>query len=530
MTIAEQPEAEQNGANPLGPLPVPSLAAVVLAHGTPALGRSFRLHRPRGAFCHAGWCQQCLVRLPGGGRALGCCLPSGDGRSVGRGALDPLRLLGRLAESLPPWFHEHRFLRPRLLRQTYLNLLRGLSSAPSLAEGPAPKRGSWRETSCQTFVVGGGLAGLVAARRLVQAGRDVLLVDSGRLGGAATAMPSLAVDVTDAVAALRQTRARVETATLCAGLYDEGRRALCITPQGPLLVRLDELVVATGAYDRLLAFRNNDLPGIIGLRAFERLCATRAVPRSSHIGVFAAPAEAARAAEAAAGAGIALAWLAGPEPIDRLPGGAPIPLPPASIRAAQGRGRLRAVLLEPGGRLSCDLMVLGFSQPTYELQMQAGLGPALSGEPATLVPCGRPAIPLLVVGEAAGDPSPVQAAVEAERAATRWMGQVMTLPTVSQRAVGEPPRLAALHSPDAFICPCEDVRLRDIEQAVADGFGDIDLVKRRTGAGTGPCQGKLCHAELLRCLERLGVPVALPTVRPLVRPVLLATLAGAHHG
>lgn len=530
MSIVERPEAEDSGPDPLGPLPVSSLAAAMLAHGTLALGRSFRLHRPRGAFCHAGWCQQCLIRLPRGGRALACCVPSGGEARTGLAGIDPLRLVGMLAERLPPWFHESRFLRPRRFRQTYLDLLRRLSSAPALAPGPAARRGSWRETSCQTLVVGGGLAGLAAAEILARGGRDVLLIESGRLGGTAKAMPSLAADVTDAVAALRQTRARVETATLCAGLYDKGRRALCITPQGPLLVRLDELVVATGAYDRLLAFRNNDLPGIIGLRAFERLCAARAVPRNWRVGAFAAPAAAARAAEAAAGAGIALAWLAGPEPIDRFPEGAPMPLPPASIRAAEGRGRLRAILLEPGGRLPCDLLVLGFSQPTYELQMQAGLGPVLSGEPATLVPCGRPAIPLLVVGEAAGDPSPVQAAVEAERAATRWMGQVMTLPTVSQRAAAKRFRPAALHSPEAFICPCEDVRLRDIEQAVADGFGEVDLVKRRTGAGTGPCQGKLCHAELLRCLERLGVPIALPTVRPLVRPVLLATLAGADHG
>ena len=82
-------------------------------------------------------------------------------------------------------------------------------------------------------------------------------------------------------------------------------------------------------------------------------------------------------------------------------------------------------------------------------------------------------------------------------------------------------------SPDAFLCPCEDVRRRDAEAAIADGFADIELLKRRTGAGTGPCQGKLCHGEMLACLAEAGRPVALPTVRPLLQPTTLAALAAA---
>jgi sarcosine oxidase subunit beta len=79
----------------------------------------------------------------------------------------------------------------------------------------------------------------------------------------------------------------------------------------------------------------------------------------------------------------------------------------------------------------------------------------------------------------------------------------------------------------AFLCLCEDVRVGDCEQAIADGFDSIELLKRRTGAGTGPCQGKLCHAELMACLARAGRPPALPTIRPLLRPVRLDALAGA---
>ena len=43
-----------------------------------------------------------------------------------------------------------------------------------------------------------------------------------------------------------------------------------------------------------------------------------------------------------------------------------------------------------------------------------------------------------------------------------------------------------------IVCRCEDVTLADLEQALAEGYLDIEEVKRYTGLGTGPCQGKEC--------------------------------------
>ena len=54
------------------PAQSPNAAAAALSAGRRVLSRSFRLHRPRGAFCHAGWCQQCRVSLPDGRIALAC--------------------------------------------------------------------------------------------------------------------------------------------------------------------------------------------------------------------------------------------------------------------------------------------------------------------------------------------------------------------------------------------------------------------------------------------------------------------------
>jgi sarcosine oxidase subunit beta len=43
-----------------------------------------------------------------------------------------------------------------------------------------------------------------------------------------------------------------------------------------------------------------------------------------------------------------------------------------------------------------------------------------------------------------------------------------------------------------ILCRCEDVTLTDVQRAVASGWSDLEEVKRYTGFGTGPCQGKEC--------------------------------------
>jgi len=46
----------------------------------------------------------------------------------------------------------------------------------------------------------------------------------------------------------------------------------------------------------------------------------------------------------------------------------------------------------------------------------------------------------------------------------------------------------------AMVCRCEDVTVSDVKKAIAAGYEHIEEIKRYTGFGTGPCQGKECHA------------------------------------
>jgi sarcosine oxidase subunit beta len=79
-----------------------------------------------------------------------------------------------------------------------------------------------------------------------------------------------------------------------------------------------------------------------------------------------------------------------------------------------------------------------------------------------------------------------------------------------------------------LVCACEDVALKDVRRAFERGFRDLESVKRYTGLGTGPCQGKSCIALAVRELLRLGATPAevVPfTVRPPLQPTPLAALA-----
>ncbi len=81
-------------------------------------------------------------------------------------------------------------------------------------------------------------------------------------------------------------------------------------------------------------------------------------------------------------------------------------------------------------------------------------------------------------------------------------------------------------SDKTLLCRCEDVTLKEFEDAVAAGHKDIESVKRYTGFGTGWCQGKQCLALCTRALVSLGGEApALPiTPRPPFHPMALADL------
>jgi len=82
-----------------------------------------------------------------------------------------------------------------------------------------------------------------------------------------------------------------------------------------------------------------------------------------------------------------------------------------------------------------------------------------------------------------------------------------------------------------ILCRCEDVTLADVEHAVRLGYTDVEEVKRYTGFGTGPCQGKECLRGIVAAIAaaagRDPGTLAPFMSRPPLVPTELAILAGA---
>ncbi len=89
-----------------------------------------------------------------------------------------------------------------------------------------------------------------------------------------------------------------------------------------------------------------------------------------------------------------------------------------------------------------------------------------------------------------------------------------------------------------IVCRCEDVILTEIQEAMAKGFHTLEEIKRYTGFGTGPCQGKECLGMVAGVVSDLLIQrnnttsVSTATVTPFrargpLRPTPLYILAKA---
>ncbi|TLY56697.1 MAG: FAD-dependent oxidoreductase, partial [Gammaproteobacteria bacterium] len=170
-----------------------TLASALLANGVRLVGRSFKLHRPRGIFS-CGIEEPCaVVDLGRGARRTpnvrATLLPLVEGLeavsvncwpSVG---LDLGALTGAFAGFLPAGFYYKTFMWPSWhVFEPAIRRMAGLGQAPRL---PDPDHYEEKAADADVLVVGSGIAGLAAAVAAAHAGaRTMLLAGSARLGGA----------------------------------------------------------------------------------------------------------------------------------------------------------------------------------------------------------------------------------------------------------------------------------------------------------------------------------------------------------
>jgi sarcosine oxidase subunit alpha len=379
--------------------PGDTVAAALLRAGVTTFTRSIKYHRPRGPFCLAGSCGQCLMRVDGVPSLPACRVPAAEGMRCERqnaplGLVD--RDLFRAADFLFPegLDHHHLMTGSRLLGRVALEVARRLAGLGELPDGAQPPlHGELRVV--KLVIVGGGPAGLAAARA---AGSGAVLIErEPRAGGAALLFGEAVSPDAGAAGLLLDAE--------CVGLYANdtpvpGNALLAVRwRRGLLAIVAERVVVATGGVSQPLPFPGVDRPGVYAARGLLGLSASV----GKKLAVVGEGGELQRCAEALSRRGYDIALVPG---VPRRALGNPV----------------KAIDTSEGTRVRCDAVAIALPPaPLHELASSAGAQARFDGTgfPLETDAEGRTCVPwLFAAGTVAGKPAGASGEI-AGRAACR---------------------------------------------------------------------------------------------------------------
>jgi sarcosine oxidase subunit alpha len=567
-----------------------TLASALLANDVSLVSRSFKLHRPRGIVGAGAEEPNAIVQVGSGAstipnlRATQVELYEGMVARSTKGwpnvHFDIGAINDRFSRLIGAGFYYKTFMRPKALWKYYERFIRasaGFGTAPTEAD---PDYYEHRNAHCDVLVVGGGPAGLMAARVAAHSGARVILADEQNEYGGALLSSADEIDghtATNWVDDVIKDLATRDNVTLLPrstvfGYYDHNFLAVAercsdhVAEQvatGPRQrlwrVRAKQVVLAQGAFERSLVFCNNDRPGVMTASAVSTYINRYAVCPGRRAVVFTNNDSAYSTALDVHRAGATVVVVdsrsngAGPLGVAARDMGIPI-LQGHVVCDVKGRKRIKGVRVafwngdisesvKPTIDIECDLLAMsGGWSPAVHLHSHSGAKNVWNDDKQCFVP-GDSIQKSQVAGSGNGKftlPECLQDGLEAGSAATVACGFEVVDAALPSATTEESNPMQALwrvpsakdpdRCPKQFVDFQNDTSAADIRLAVREGYRNVEHVKRYTALGFGTDQGKLGNingmAILAECLGEDIAAVGTTTFRPPYTPVTFGVGAG----
>ena len=488
----------------------------------------------------------------------------------------------KLARFLPAGFYYKMFIHPRpLWKHVYEPFIRrsaGLGKAPKMRDGDTYEH---FYAFYDLVIIGGGIAGLMAAKAAASSGAQILIMEqSAHWGGRCVVEPDQINGkdpeyfIQDLVAELTaRPNVTMRTRLMGAGVYDHGyllgyERLRDHAPSEPgprhrlWRIRAAKILTATGAIERPLSFAGNDLPGVILASALRDYVENFGVSMGDRTVVLTNNDDAYRTAIALKAAGLDV-----PVILDaRSAGGGALAAATKklgirvetgkAVAFVKGRGAVTGVAIcDQAGQgtvleeIACDCLAMsGGWSPVVHLWSHCG-GKLVWDEALAMFRPDPEKAPLNQKGEgfvlAAGAANGhfslgavMQDALQQGAEAAGITAASQSLPEVDQtaeaamEAVWMMPQGAGIKlRSKAWLDFQNDVKVSDVQLAAQEGFESVEHAKRYTTLGMATDQGKLSNINGLAVLAgalNADIPaVGTTTFRPPYTPISMGAIAGA---
>jgi sarcosine oxidase, subunit alpha len=554
-----------------------TVASLLYAGGERLFSRSLKYHRPRGLYSMDAECSNTLMRVDGRPNINTENTLARHGMTVAPqnvpGSLrrDPLGLLDRLSFAMPAGFYYKVFHKPARL---WPLALKGIRRAAGL--GKLDPHAVFNDRCDEIYpntdvcVVGGGVAGLSAALAAAQYGLRVILLEARphlggfcdyrtRADGQGTLLYQKAREL--AAKARAAPNIRIFTQAPAVGAYADN--LITAFQRGSahddfdlryIEIRAAGVVVATGCIERPLLFESNERPGVMQIGCAHRLLHTYGILPARNAVFSVAHDLGLETAIDLCDQGVEVRCVADARDDGHDPALVAalrergIPLWRGWMaREAHGRPFLKGVTLSTISgtgtkRLACELLVASAGlTPLTGLVTLAGGQLAYDDHTGFFLPHDLPS-KMRVCGRIKGlhDPASLtadgalaglQAAADCGRDTAGEIAHAAVRLAESKGAPRGSKRVTApVGGSKTFVCFDEDGTLKNVRQAMHQGFDVPELIKRFTSIGTGPGQGGIPGHNLpLLVADTQDSPD--PGPRPTtVRPPLVATPIAAYVG